>query len=105
MTDITLDALLEAVRFILTTMNVAELEADDVEDFWRIVGKLDVLIAQRKGRSDGQPAGLLSDLIGWCRDLQASNEFISIKRWHDLGELIGEHPDREQQEQDADETR
>ncbi len=55
MTDTTLDALLEAVRFLLGQCDT--LAGQDEFDRWDAISeKLDALIAQRKGRPDDQPA-------------------------------------------------
>ena len=54
MTDLTLDVLLEAVRFLLDELD-ERLEYENKE-FNRIWDKLDALIAQRIGRPDDVPA-------------------------------------------------
>ncbi len=56
MTDLTLDALLEAVREIGTCVLGYDMDADDEQRIVDVIDKLDALIAQRRGRPDDQPA-------------------------------------------------
>ena len=54
MIDMTVDVLLEAVRFLLDFVD-EKIEFEDAE-FNRVWDKVDALIAQRTGRPDDQPA-------------------------------------------------
>lgn len=64
MVDATLDVLLEAVRHLQEMVRAVivspyfdnERNAKEIGDLDKKIEKLDALIAQRKGRSDDQPA-------------------------------------------------
>ncbi len=57
MTDVTLDTLLEAVRFLVSIHSwMADEDKEFSSEFQEIRDKLDALIAQRHGRLDDQPA-------------------------------------------------